>query len=43
MDETSKHAETIRQIARKLAAQISILHASAPPPQKVEILIGGSN
>jgi ATP-binding protein involved in chromosome partitioning len=43
MDETSKHAETIRQIARKLAAQISILHASAPPSQKVEILIGGSN
>jgi len=43
MDETSKHAETIRQIARKLAAQISILHVSAPPSQKVEILIGGSN
>ena len=43
MDETSQHAETIRQIARKLAAQISILHVSAPPSQKVEILIGGSN
>jgi len=43
MDESSQHAETIRQIARKLAAQISILHVSAPPSQKVEILIGGSN
>jgi ATP-binding protein involved in chromosome partitioning len=43
MDETSQHAETIRQIARKLAAQISILHVADPPPQKVEILIGGSN
>lgn len=43
MDETSTQAQTIRQIARNLAAQISILHVSAPPAQKVEILLGGSN
>jgi ATP-binding protein involved in chromosome partitioning len=43
MDQTSQQAQTIRQIARNLAAQISILHVSAPPAQKVEILLGGSN
>lgn len=43
MDQTSPQAKTIRQIARNLAAQISILHVSAPPTQKVEILLGGSN
>jgi ATP-binding protein involved in chromosome partitioning len=43
MDQTSTQAQTIRQIARNLAAQISILHVSAPPMQKVEILLGGSN
>lgn len=35
----SKHAETIRQIARQLAAQISIQHVMAPPMPKVEILL----
>jgi ATP-binding protein involved in chromosome partitioning len=43
MDETSQHAQTIRQISRNLAAQLSILHDSASPSQKVEILLGGSN
>jgi ATP-binding protein involved in chromosome partitioning len=43
MDETSQQAQTIRMIARNLAAQISILHVSASPSQKVEILLGGSN
>ena len=43
MDQTSPQAQTIRQIARNLAAQISILHVTAPPMQKVEILLGGSN
>jgi ATP-binding protein involved in chromosome partitioning len=43
MDETSKQAQTIRMIARNLAAQVSILHVSASPSQKVEILLGGSN
>jgi len=43
MDQTSTQAQTIRQIARNLAAQISILHVSAPPMQKVEILLGGPN
>jgi ATP-binding protein involved in chromosome partitioning len=43
MDQTSDQAMTIRQIARNLAAQVSILHVSAPPAQKVEILLGGSN
>ncbi|MEP0822765.1 MAG: iron-sulfur cluster carrier protein ApbC [Ignavibacterium sp.] len=35
----SKHAETIRKIARQLAAQISIQHVMAPPMPKVEILL----
>jgi ATP-binding protein involved in chromosome partitioning len=43
MDQTSPQAQTIRKIARNLAAQISILHVAAPPMQKVEILLGGSN
>lgn len=43
MDETSQQAQTIRQIARNLAAQISMLHVSAPPAPKVEILLGGPN
>jgi ATP-binding protein involved in chromosome partitioning len=43
MDQTSQQAQTIRQIARNLAAQISILHVSSPPAPKVEILLGGSN
>lgn len=43
MDEASQHAQTIRSIARNLASQISILHVSAPPSQRVEILLGGSN
>ena len=43
MDEASQHAQTIRQISRNLAAQLSILHDSASPSQKVEILLGGSN
>ncbi len=43
MDETSPHAQTIRMISRNLAAQISMLHVSASPSQKVEILLGGSN
>ena len=43
MDETSQQAQTMRTIARNLAAQISILHVSASPSQKVEILLGGSN
>ena len=43
MDEQSQHAQTIRSIARNLAAQISILHVTASPSQKVEILLGGSN
>ena len=43
MDESSQHAQTIRMIARQLAAQISMLHVSASPSQKVEILLGGSN
>jgi ATP-binding protein involved in chromosome partitioning len=43
MDETSQLAQTIRTIARNLAAQVSILHASNSPSQKVEILLGGSN
>lgn len=43
MQENSPQAETIRKIARNLAAQISILHVAAPPAPKVEILLGGSN
>ncbi|MCX6133558.1 MAG: iron-sulfur cluster carrier protein ApbC [Ignavibacteriales bacterium] len=43
MDEASQHAQTIRSIARNLASQISMLHVSAPPSQRVEILLGGSN
>lgn len=43
MDETSQQAQTIRQIPRNLAAQISMLHVSAPPAPKVEILLGGPN
>ena len=43
MDETSQQSQTIRMIARNLAAQVSILHVSASPSQKVEILLGGSN
>jgi ATP-binding protein involved in chromosome partitioning len=36
----SEYAATIRQIARNLAAQISIQHLSSPPAPKVEILLG---
>jgi MinD-like ATPase involved in chromosome partitioning or flagellar assembly len=43
MQENSTQAQTIRRIARNLAAQISILHVAAPPAPKVEILLGGSN
>lgn len=39
----SEHAATIRQIARSLAAQVSIQHLMAPPLPKVEILLGGQN
>jgi ATP-binding protein involved in chromosome partitioning len=43
MDEKSQQAQTIRLIARNLAAQLSILHVSSSPSQKVEILLGPSN
>jgi ATP-binding protein involved in chromosome partitioning len=43
MEEQSQQAQTIRLIARNLAAQLSILHASSSPSQKVEILLGPSN
>jgi ATP-binding protein involved in chromosome partitioning len=43
MDETSERAQTIRTIARNLAAQVSILHSSPAANQKVEILLGPSN
>lgn len=43
MDEQSQQAQTIRLIARNLAAQLSILHVSSAPSQKVEILLGPSN
>lgn len=35
----SPHSQTIRQIARNLAAQISIQNVAAPPMPKVEILL----
>ena len=43
MDEQSPQSLTIRQIARNLAAQVSILHANSPSSPKVEILLGPSN
>jgi ATP-binding protein involved in chromosome partitioning len=43
MDEQSQQAQTIRSIARNLAAQLSILHVTSSPSQKVEILLGPSN
>jgi len=38
-DEHSPHAQSIRQIARNLAAQVSIRNASTSPEPKVEILL----
>ena len=35
----SKHSQSIRQIARNIAAQISIQHVMSPPLPKVEILL----
>ncbi|MGB2868190.1 MAG: iron-sulfur cluster carrier protein ApbC [Bacteroidota bacterium] len=39
----AEHSQSIRQIARNLAAQISIRNVSAPAAQKVEILIGNQS
>lgn len=38
-EQDSEHSRTIRQIARQLAAQISIQHVMAPAMPKVEILL----
>jgi ATP-binding protein involved in chromosome partitioning len=43
MDEKSQQAQTIRLIARNLAAQVSMLHVSSSPSRNVEILLGPSN
>jgi ATP-binding protein involved in chromosome partitioning len=43
MDESSAQAQVIRQIARKLAAQVSIRNVAAPQATKVEILIGNQS
>ena len=37
------HAQVIRQIARNLAAQVSIRNVSGPQQPKIEILIGQQN
>lgn len=39
----SLHAQAIRQVARKTAAQISIQNVISPPLPKVEILLGNQN
>jgi ATP-binding protein involved in chromosome partitioning len=39
----SEYSKTIRQIARNLAAQVSIQHLTSPPLPKVEILLGDQN
>ena len=38
-DESSPHAQTIRRIARNLAAQVSIRNASSASAQRIEILL----
>lgn len=40
IDGESEQAKIIRQIARNLAAQISIRHLGSPPTPKLEILLG---
>ncbi|MEK6757306.1 MAG: Mrp/NBP35 family ATP-binding protein, partial [Bacteroidota bacterium] len=43
MEENSPQAQTIRQIARNLAAQVSIRNITAPQIPKVEIILGNQN
>lgn len=43
MEPDNEHAQSIRKIARNLAAQISIRNISAPQTPKVEILIGANS
>jgi hypothetical protein len=43
MEEESPQAQVIRQIARNLAAQVSIRNLVAPQTPKVEIILGNQN
>lgn len=43
MEENSPQAQTIRQIARNLAAQVSIRNITVPQIPKVEIILGNQN
>ena len=43
MEPDNVHAQSIRRIARNLAAQISIRNIAAPQTPKVEILIGANS